>query len=280
MGNRPVLSLQGYLHTDYSGVKRLFDFYHSASEYTNTTLYLDFYHLDWIDANLCALLQSMLYKLHHENNVNFSADLNFINDKFSILFRNGFITNGDEVIDDRKSSIVLTSFSSKNKDGFIKYVSEDLLEHRGMPIFTGTTKDDIVSSLIEVFNNIDIHAKTEYPLFVCGQYYPKKEKIIFSIVDLGVGFLPAIESKTNGEINNNFDAILWSLEKGNTTKINKPGGLGLNDLYTYFKKEKGDLQIITGDTYWSMELENTLIKKFHFKTPFTGSIINLHFSCN
>ena len=100
------------------------------------------------------------------------------------------------------------------------------------------------------------------------------------MVDLGVGFLPAINVKTNGTVNNSYDAILWALIKRNTTKTNSPGGLGLSDLYRFLKDSNGNLQIITGDTFWSIDLEQTLLKKFSFPNPFVGSILNLVFKYN
>jgi len=280
MENLPVLRLEGELYTDYSGFKRLFEFYHNASEHFNTTLFLDLYDLIWIDANLCALLQSMLHKLNHDNNLKFSTDLNYISQKFNVLFRNGFINNGEGNSDDRNSVIVLKSFSSKDKDGFIKYIEQELLSHRGIPKLTNQVKDDILNSLIELFNNIDLHSQTVHPFFVCGQYYPKQAALVFSMVDLGVGFLPAIHTKTNGLVTNSLQSIHWALEKGKTTKIGSPGGLGLFDLHAYCKRNKGTLQIITGDTYWSTELESTIFKSRVFSKPYTGSIINLFFCCN
>lgn len=97
------------------------------------------------------------------------------------------------------------------------------------------------------------------------------------MVDLGVGFLPAIEIKTKGKVNNSYDAIKWALEKKNTTREKAPGGLGLYELNEYFNKTNGNFQIITGDTFWSLDMENTVLKKFNFPNPYTGSILNLFF---
>lgn len=280
MQNLPVIKLEGDLYTDYSGIKRLFNFYHSASEYSNITIYIDFYDLNWIDANLCALLQSMLYKLNIENKLLFSADLNYISQKFNVLFRNGFMPNENNIIDENKSVIVLKNFLSSDKVGFINYVENELLENRGMPKFLDDAKNLIIDSLIELFNNIDIHSQTEYPFFVCGQYYPKQKKVVFSMVDLGVGFLPAINKKTFGEVVCSLEAIKWALEKGKTTKVDSPGGLGLYDLHSYCKKNKGAIQIVTGDVYWDSDLENTIFDCRKFIQPYFGSIINLFFDCN
>jgi hypothetical protein len=280
MGNKPIIDIKGHLNTDYSGIKRLFEFYHKAKDFYNTTIYIDFYHLQWFDANLSAILGSILSKLATENNLKFSTDLNFLEDNFNVLFRNGFLNSDKLIVDEQMSTISFRSFNPNDKVGFVSYIESDLLVHRGLPTLSAQQKDDILDSLIEVFNNIEIHSNSESDFFVCGQYYPTKGVLIFTIVDLGVGFLPAIQLKTKGVVNNSYDAILWALEKRNTTKSTTPGGIGLFDLYNYFKGSNGNLQIITGDTFWSIDMEQTLLKRFHFAAPYTGSILNLFFKYN
>ncbi|WP_299058840.1 hypothetical protein [uncultured Polaribacter sp.] len=277
MENKIVLHLSDSFYTNFSGIKRLFEFYRTASDYYNETVYLDFYHLNWFDANLSALFGSILSKLTKENNLKFSTDLKYLEQHFNVLFRNGFFRSENTVTDEQKSTVSFRSFLPDDKDGFINYIENDLLNHRGMPDFSETVKDNIIESLIEVFCNIQIHSKSKEPFYVCGQYYPQQDVLTFSMVDLGVGFLPAIENKTKGEVDNDYDAIKWALEKRNTTKIGKPGGLGLFDLNSYFEQTNGNFQIISGDTFWSLELENTVMKKFHFPNPYVGSILNLFF---
>jgi len=279
MSNLPVLSLEGEMSTNFSGIKRLFEFYHNANEYSNLTLFIDMYHLDWIDANLSSLFSAILFKLNKENNLIFSTDINYLKEKFDVLFRNGFFISNDKTLDERNSTVVLTKFYPNEDKKFIDYIEKDLLNHRGMPSFDKSTKAGILNELVEVYSNIGLHAKTEYPFFVCGQYYPKQEELIFSIVDLGVGFLPAIKNKTDGKIDDDFKAISWALEKGNTTKANgSVGGLGLYNLKNYCKKNNSKIQIVSGNTYWSSEFETTMFDYREFANPFVGSIINLLFS--
>lgn len=279
MSNKPIIHINQSLYTDYSGIKRLFNFYHQALEYYNTTIYIDFYNLEWLDANLSALFGAILYKLNKENNLLFSTDLNFVSDKFSVLFRNGFLSSEEKIIDNYNSTISFKDFDKNDKAGFVDYIENELLSHRGMPKLNKSTNDKILDSLIEVFCNIQIHSKTDQPFFVCGQFYPKNQEIIFTLVDLGIGFLPAINFKTNGKITNSIDAIKWSLQKGNTTKDSNIGGIGLCDLYDYFKQSDGNIQIITGDTFWEKNLEKTIFDKHNFDKPFVGSILNLFFNC-
>ncbi|MCL7753293.1 hypothetical protein [Polaribacter sp. Z022] len=279
MESKIVYELSGNISTNFAGTKKLFEFYKSASDYYNETIYLDFYHLNWFDANLSALFGSILTKLNKENNLVFSTDINYLREHFDVLFRNGFFKNGTKIADEQQSTINYKSISPNDKIGFIDYIENDLLNHRGMPNFSEKEKDEILESLIEVFCNIQIHSKSTEDFYVCGQYYPEKKILTFSMVDIGIGFLPAIKERTENVINNDYDAIKWALKKRNTTK-SSPGGLGLYDLNSYFNRTKGNLQIITGDTFWSTELENAVIKKFTFQTPYVGSILNLFFNYN
>lgn len=279
MDDKIVFEFKESIKTNFSGTKKLFDFYKFAADYYNETIYLDFYHLNWFDANLSALFGSILTKLGNENNLTFSTDINYLKEHFNVLFRNGFFKNGNKIEDEHQSTIIYKSFSPDDKNGFINYIENDLLTHRGMPSFSEKEKDEILECLIEVFCNIQIHSKSNGNFYVCGQYYPEKGMLTFSMVDIGVGFLPAIKNKTKDSVNNNYDAIKWALKKKNTTK-NSPGGLGLFDLNSYFNRTKGNLQIITGDTFWSTELENAIMKKFIFPNPYVGSILNLFFNYN
>ena len=278
MENKPIIKIDGNICTDFTGIKELFNFYHKANEYINTTIFIDFYELSWFDANLSALLGAIIHKLNVENNLTFSTDLVFLESQFDVLFRNGFLNQGAYLDDDRKSTIAYKNFELDDKNGFVSYIQDDLMKHRGFPELSEELYDIIIDSLIELFNNIQIHSKSTFDFFVCGQYYPRQNKLTFTILDLGVGFLPAINKKTNNVIQNNYDAILWSLERKNTTKIGCPGGKGLYDLHQYLLNSGGDMQIITGDIFWSLSLDKTILKKHRFEKPFVGSIINLCFS--
>ena len=278
MNETIVLKLEGNLSTNFAGVSRLFNFYHKAKVYTDTIIFIDFYHLHWFDANLSALLGAILSKLNTENTLTFSTDLTYLEEKFDVLFRNGFFTSENLKQDDRQSTISFYQFNLSDDAGFIRYIEKDLMCHRGMPALTKEQSNEIIDSLIEVYNNIQIHSHAKYDCFVCGQFFPKQNKLVFTMLDLGVGFLPAIRDKTNGYIADNYMAIKWALEKKNSTKINSLGGLGLFNLEQYFRRTCGDMQIITGDVFWSISLDDSLLKKHNLKEPFVGTVLNLFFS--
>ena len=274
-----VIEIKGSIRTDFSGIQKLYGFYMEASKHINQTIFLDFYKLNFLDGNLCALFLSMMYRLQINNNLKFSTDHEFIKNRFNVLARNGFIKLEEAISDQQKSTVCLQHFHTDNLDEFLRYVEQDLMSHRGLNLKEEESYK-IIDSLIEIATNIEIHSNTNEPFFACGQYYPENGVLKFSMVDLGNGFLPAIEAKTIGQISTNFEAIEWALKNGNTTKMNEPGGLGLSDLRKYFANNNGHLQIVTGDAFWSSEFDGSRIKFQQFGAPCLGTMINLLFSYN
>lgn len=279
MSKESIYKLSEEIYTNSTGVNEIISVYNFFKSKENETVEICFKGLRWIDANLCALLQAVLYKLSKENNLKFIADINTLEEKFHVFFNNGFIKqNGIKQIGE--SSVELKTFKPSQENEFIDYIDIDLLGNHGMSEVSPETKERISDAMIELFNNYQVHAKTEYPVFACGQFFPKQEKIIFTVVDLGVGFLPAIKEKTKSNkqpVTTHLGAIKWSVKKKNTTK-QPPGGLGLSDLKKCTIDYSGEIQIVTGDTFWSSSLNEDFFpfKRIHF--PFVGSTINLIFS--
>jgi hypothetical protein len=269
------------IETNYSGIKKLLTFYADCSKYTDTTLVLDFYQLQWFDANLCSLLEAMLYKLSKENNLKFATDLNFLNQKFDVFFRNGFIKSDVTIHDTKATTMPAMNFETSNKNGFANYVKNELMAHRGMPALSVDLKTTVLDDLIEVFCNTHHHANTIDPFFVAGQYFPKHNKLKFTMVDLGDGFLPRINKATKGEIKDSKSAVNWAI-KGNSSKLvldKTPGGLGLSGILKYCNQNNGEIEIITGNWFWASTFNNTIFEegRIFAEHNFKGTIINLTF---
>lgn len=276
-----VAQLTDVIDSSYSGYKKLVNFYHDCRDYTNETISIDFYKLDWIDGNQSALLEAILYKLSKENGLTFSADIDFLKRKFDVLFRNGFINTGEKIEDDRKSTVPMKSFNCSDKNGFIRYVEGELMQHRGMPALKNKVKDQIIEDIIEIFCNAHLHANTTDPFFVAGQYYPKMGELRFTMVDLGDGFLPRIQNATHGRVTTSLEAINWAIS-GNSSKLalsHTSGGLGLKNIHKYCKENYGTLDIVTGDGYWSSSYQNTIFTggRQIGISPFVGTALNLTF---
>ncbi len=42
-------------------------------------------------------------------------------------------------------------------------------------------------SIFEIFSNAVLHSQTKFGIYSCGQFYPNRNKLDFSVADLGVG---------------------------------------------------------------------------------------------
>lgn len=276
-----TVTLKGRIDTSYYGYKKLTSFYQECADHTNDTIHMNLYDLEWIDGNMSAFFDAVLYKLHKENGLRFATDFEFVKKKFDVLLRNGFLDIGEKIEDDRKSTIPMKSFATSDKKGFIDYVEGELMEHRGMPALEAKVKEQIIQDLIEVFCNSHHHANTTDPFFVAGQYYPRLGELRFTMVDLGDGFLPRINKATNGKINTSLDAINWAIIGNSSKRIleKTSGGLGLQNILKYCQETGGNLDIVTGDGYWSSGYTGTIFEGGRDMGPhaFVGTTLNLTF---
>lgn len=275
----PTIKLTDRIQTDFSGYNKLTGFYHEASTYRDEQIHICIEDLKWMDANLSALLDAILYKLRNENHLTFTMDFDLAERKFDVLLRNGFLKQAEEVSDVQKSTLPNMHFNIQDKNPYMDYLNKWLINHRGFPRQYSSLQDSLVDQLIEVFGNSHHHSGSHYPFFVCGQFFPSQACLILSMVDLGEGFLPRI-NQVDRTIQNSRQAIQWALKKGNSTKYildGTPGGLGLTGLLEYCNESNGGMQIISGDGFWSSEYEGILANGRKIIKPFNGTMVNLFF---
>lgn len=278
------IKLSGDIYTNPVGHYTLLNFYNEAKKHSNEEIFINMYNLKWLDANLSAFFYAIIYYLSKTNNLSFVTDYQLIKDKFDVLNRNGFIRTEGPTTDCRKSTIPFGQFDCKNKD-FIRYLLDELLPHRALKKIPKHQKDRIEVDLTELYTNVNLHSKTTEPFFVCGQLYTNKNYSIFSIVDLGVGFLPAIQKATLGKINKDKDAIFWALKSGNSTRVQVDGvstslgGVGLTSIFDYCKSNNGRIQILTGNCFFDANyLDNPkAIPETFVLNNSIGTVVNLFF---
>jgi hypothetical protein len=272
-----VIELSGRIETDHHGIKKLLDFRDKITNKKGISIYIDFSHLKWIDANLSSLFSAILEDVITSNNVSFSTNYTLIESRFDVLLRNGFIKDNNRINDDRRSTVANKRFNINDKKEFVSYIDNDLLRHRGMRRFSKGTKEQISSDIIEIFSNIKTHAPDSKHFYSCGQYYPNKDgggRLVFSMVDKGDGFLPAIQRKVN-KIITDREAIEWAIVNGNTTRVGVSGGLGLSKILEFAHDTNGGVQIITGNAFYDFDfMERRKFCHSINRFPF-GSMVNI-----
>ncbi len=234
--------------------------------------------VNWIDANMCAPLGAVLQSKFYENKI---TKINLLGMKPKIQYilqKNGFLPNfGFDVEkkpDTYGTTIEYQRFGCIDSQSFKRYV-EKHFRGKELPDMSLKLAQKFRESISEIFENAIDHSKTQFGIFACGQYFPARKRLDFSIADLGIGFRENIH-KCLGKSFAPEVAIEWALEGTNTTrrpKGGKPGGFGLKLIKEFVELNRGGLYIISDSGFWS--LRQGKVYKTRFKAPFPGTIVNI-----
>src|SRR5437667_371956 len=110
-------------------------------------------------------------------------------------------------------------------------------------------------------------------IFSCGQFFPKRHRLDFSVADLGIGVRRNVKEHAGLDLPAH-KAIVWATQEHNTTKRGPiPGGLGLKLLSEFINLNGGRLQIVSDAGYWSLEKGHT--ETALLRLPFPGTVVNV-----
>lgn len=137
-------------------------------------------------------------------------------------------------------------------------------------------KEKMVEAIYEIFVNAQIHSGTDF-IYTCGQFFPNKNKIEFTIVDTGIGFKEKINQRFNSNLSA-VQAIKWAVQDKKTTKEGISGGIGLAILKEIIENNKGKMQIVSNEGFYQYDCEGEVSKEFRGQFP--GTIVNLQFITN
>lgn len=265
------ISLQD-IRSEYEGFSRLIGLHAQIKDLFGSRIELDMTRVGWFDANMCAPLGAILYKVsRHLNTVTLS---NISSPVEKILSKNLFLSHyGREITQDTyRTTIEYKRFEQKDDRYFSAYIEKHLVG-KGIPQMTPGLLKKFRESIFEIFSNAVIHSETKLGIFSCGQFFPKKHRLDFSIADLGIGIQQNVKKK--GKLNLSVEqAIIWAISEKNTTKTGPiPGGIGLKLLREFIQKNEGRLQIVSDAGYWELSegKENTR----SFPEPFPGTVVNI-----
>lgn len=235
------------------------------------SLELNFAGVSWFDANMVAPLGAVLARVWDRYNTVSIVDLAW--GQLSILQRNGFLEGFGYPAPATWGGTVLpyVRFKLTEANRFYDYLDEHL-PGKGMLEMTSDFSLRFQQSLGEIFINSQSHSGSELGVFVCGQFYPAKQRLDISMADVGIT-IP-------GEINRRFSvrahpvkALRWALVEGHTTKQDSPGGVGLKLLREFIEMNGGCFQIASGKAFWQFYRgEETFLGLEH---EFPGTVVNL-----
>ena len=200
----------------------------------------------WIDGSMFSILSAILRQRIEKNGLRIVFDFSESKPAIKELFlRNGFFEES-EIVDKNNTLVPVKAFDRTQIESFIQYVVENF-DNNKFP-FPRTFALSTIVCLAEIFSNCEIHSQTRR-VFTAGQFFPNKSdrgEFAFCLTDLGIGIVTLVKK----EVNNHFsseDAIRWAFTKSNTTRSDRPGGLGLNTLRENTARHGGHLLVVSND---------------------------------
>ena len=193
------------------------------------------------------------------------------------MLKNDFLTyyGKQRALDINNTTIKFQKLKPTDGKYFKNYVIEELIEGHisDLPQMSQGVKEKMVEAIYEIFVNAQIHSETDF-IYTCGQFFPNKNKIEFTIVDTGIGFKEKINQRFNSSLNA-IQAIKWAVQDKKTTKEGISGGIGLAVLREFVKMNKGKMQIISNEGFYQYDQSGEVTKTFIGQFP--GTIVNLQF---
>lgn len=227
---------------------------------------------NWIDANMCALLGAIFHK---KKDMGIRISVISLGVK-EILQKNHFLSQFDlsEKPDSYGTTIEYRRFEidCSMDEQFRKYVIRYFRQRSlGLPKMTLALLKRFRESLFEIFLNAVEHSYTQEGIFACGQFFPQRRRLHFTIADLGIGIDGNIHKKLQKRLSAE-DAIKWAIS-GKTTRRDRSGGLGLQWIQDFIKLNQGRLIIVSGAGYW--ELSKGVVSTHALPTPFPGTAVTI-----
>ena len=226
----------------------------------------------WFDADMCAAFGAILYRLG--DNLNAVNLINLHPSVESILSKNGFLSHygRTKIPDQWGTTVFYERFDVEADRYFSNYIEREFIRRSEMPEMSPGLLKKFRESVFEIFSNAVLHSRSELGIFSCGQFFPRKDKIDFTVADLGVGIRKNVCDHIQKDLSP-VDAIIWAAEEPNTTKRGVPGGLGLTLLSEFIDLNGGRIQIVSDAGYWQRKDKRTCTSPLDH--PFPGTVVSV-----
>lgn len=258
---------------DHSGFQALVRLEEETKDCFFLDIEIDMAATTWLDADMCAAFGAILYRLGE--NLNTVKLGNIRPNVENILSKNGFLSHyGREKIPDRwRTTIPYQRFDVKDDRYFAGYIENELIQRSEMPSMSPGLLKKFRESIFEIFSNAVLHSRTELGIFSCGQFFPRRDRIDFSVADLGIGMRQNLKDNIGLDVSAK-DAIDWATKGRNTTKRGPvPGGLGLKLLGEFIDLNGGCIQIVSDAGYWRRENSKTVTATLSHAFP--GTVVTV-----
>ena len=264
------------IHHDHESFEALAHLHEQTKECIFDDVEIDMRSMHWFDADMCAvfgaILHSLRTRLNHVNLIHIPPAVE------AILSKNSFLSHygRSRMPDQWGTTITYRRFDLEDDRYFASYIEDELIHRSEIPEMTPGLLKRFRESIFEIFSNAVLHSETQLGIFSCGQFFPKRNRLDFTVTDLGIGIRQNIENHMGFRFSA-VDAISWATEELNTTKRGNlpgvPGGLGLKLLCEFIDINRGCIQIVSDAGYWQRRDSKVITKPLSY--PFPGTVVSV-----
>lgn len=256
-----------------NGYDHLAELAKAASETAFDRLELNFSRVGFLDANMAAPLGVVLAGVADRFNTVEIVEVPQMVER--ILRKNGFLTQFRyQPLDDTNRTTIPFRRLQRTDEGLFEDYLQRHLKGKGMPQMTEGLGKVFKQKLFEVFQNAVIHSESELGIFVCGQWFPQKQKLDLTIADAGIGIRERVRRHFDNDKIGSVSAIRWALQESNTTKKGgQPGGLGLKLLHEFARLNKGRIHIVSRFGFYEFNAGKEFYDKM--ENDFPGTAVTL-----
>ena len=162
------------------------------------------------------------------------------------------------------------------QDAFENYV-EQWLGRKGMPEMSKKARKAFKRKVFEIYQNAVIHSESDIGVFVCGQSFPRKKRLDFTIADAGIGIRETVRRYFKNDRIGSVGSMRWALAPRNTTKRDRlPGGLGLQLLKDFARLNGGKIQIASRFGFYEYSRGDEKLRKMSADFPGTAVTIEVN----
>ncbi len=262
------------------GFEHLGELYHATKDVFADEVVLDFARVTFFEANMAAPLAVIVARITDSfNSVRFE---NIQSNVASILRKNKFLTQFRFPTLEDTNQTTMPFIRLQLSDGrlFEDYVQKEF-RGKGIPRMSERLGKVFKKKVFEVFENAVLHSRSGLGVFVCGQYYPTKNRLDITLADAGVGIRENVRDFFNNPKISSVAAIRWALQESNTTKKGpQPGGLGFKFLHEFVTMNGGRIQIASRFGFYEYHGGDKTFNKLSMDFPGTAVTIEINTADN
>lgn len=242
----------------------------------NISIVFNCENIEFIRPSIVNLISANLY--HHlinKNDVLIKLPKNIAVKRYleDIGFFKEFRVDGEKVYQNLRSTSVALKRLTCYEGTYLESIVYWLSKNANIPI--KSAQDFVSINLVEAINNVFDHSNSEIGCYISAQAYHKENRVILSVLDMGIGFYNSLKSFYN-DIKNDVEAINKAVTEGISSKRfseNRVRGLGLSNI-SGFLKGRGELTIVSHQGFWRQKRDGkTIAKELPYK--FLGTCLNI-----